>query len=60
MLCALAFVGFHHGWVGGSSSLWKLCYYDCTPMGKGTNGSWYDRVYRISPLELCPKEFEET
>ncbi len=51
MLCVLAFVGWQHAFVDGSNQLFKYCYYDCEG---GKNGSWYDRVYRVSPSYNCP------
>jgi len=55
MLCALAFVGFGHAFQNGSGTrLFKYCYYDC---GSPKNGGWYDRVYRVPPSYVCPKEF---
>jgi len=56
MLCVLAFVGFNHAFVNGAGTiLFQYCYYDCNNASK--NGSWYNRVYRVSPFYACPKEF---
>jgi hypothetical protein len=56
MLCVLAFVGFNHAFQNGAGNLlFKYCYYDCNTPNK--NGLWYDRVYRVSPSYVCPKEF---
>ena len=58
MLCALVFIGWGHGWVKGVGNLpFQYCYYDCTPLGKGVNGSWFDRVYRVAPGYTCPAKF---
>jgi len=56
MLCVLVFVGFNQAFINGAGSvLFKYCYYDCSNVPK--NGSWYNRVYRVSPGYACPKEF---
>jgi hypothetical protein len=52
----LVFVGFNQAFINGAGSvLFKYCYYDCNNAPK--NGSWYNRVYRVSPGYACPKEF---
>ena len=55
MLCVLAFVSFGHAWTSNGNVLFKYCYYDCNNASK--NGGWYDRVYRVNPFHVCPKEF---
>jgi len=57
MLCVLAFVSFGHAWTSNGNVLFKYCYYDC---GTQKNGGWYDRVYRVSPFFLCPRELALT
>ena len=59
MICVLAFVSFNHAWTQGGNQLFQYCYYDCG--GTAKNGSWYDRVYRVSYLYVClPARFVET
>lgn len=57
MLCVLVFVSFGHAWTSGGNQLFQYCYYDC---GTATNGLWYDRVFRVSYLYVCPARFFET
>jgi len=56
VLCVLVFVGFNHAFLNGrgGNQLFQYCYYDC---GSNKNGSWYDRVYRVSPVYVCPERF---
>jgi len=53
VLCVLAFVSFNHAWTDGGNRLFQYCYYDC---GLQKNGTWYDRVYRVSHNYVCPIE----
>ena len=57
MLCVLVFVSFGHAWTSAGNQLFQYCYYDC---GKTTNGLWYDRVFRVNYLYVCPARYVET
>jgi len=55
MLCVLAFISFNHAWTQSGNRLFQYCYYDC---GLTKNGTWYDRVYRVSYNYICPVEIK--
>ena len=57
MICVLAFVSLNHAWTQGGNQLFQYCFYNC---GTAKNGLWYDRVYRVSYLFVCPAKFVET
>jgi hypothetical protein len=59
MLCALVFVSMGHTWVQGVGSVMvRTCYYSCNH--EPLNGSWYNRVYSVSPYYSCPVSIGET